>query len=88
MKLDARNKIEIGLIVVAMAAWFLRKAKVIYIPGLTAFALGIAMGLLGMGFIAQKDKSKKLAGILVLAFGLFNVFVGIMEIVAVRNGVA
>lgn len=88
MKPDARNKIEIGLIVVAMLAWVLRKARVIYIPGLTAFSLGIAMGLLGMGFIAQKDKSRKLAGVLVLAFGLFNVFVGIMEIIAVRNGVA
>ena len=86
-KLDWRNWIEIVLVVIAMAAWFLRKAKVLYVPALTSFSLGIAMGLLGLGFIAEKNKSWKAAGVLVLAFGLFNVFVGIMEIYSAVNGI-
>ena len=84
-KLDTRNWIEIVLVVVAMVAWLLRKMKVLYVPALTAFSLGVAMGLLGVGFIAEKDKSRKTAGVLILAFGLFNVFVGIMEIYSSIN---
>ena len=86
-KLDTRNWIEIVLVVVAMVAWLLRKMEVLYVPALTAFSLGIAMGLLGLGFIAEKDKSRKAAGVLILAFGLFNVFVGIMEIYSTVNGI-
>ena len=86
-KLDTRNWIEIVLVVVAMVAWLLRKMEVLYVPALTAFSLGIAMGLLGLGFITEKDKSRKAAGVLILAFGLFNVFVGIMEIYSTVNGI-
>ena len=86
-KLDRRSWIEIILVVIAMVAWALRKFKVLYMPALTSFALGIAMGLLGVGFIAEKNKSRKAAGVLVLAFGLFNVFVGIMEIYSAVNGI-
>ncbi len=86
-RLDRRSWIEIVLVVIAMAAWVLRKFKVLYVPALTSFSLGIAMGLLGVGFIAEKNKSRKTAGVLVLAFGLFNVFVGIMEIYSAVNGI-
>ena len=86
-KLDRRNWVEIVLVVIAMAAWVLRKLNVLYVPALTSFSLGIAMGLLGLGFIAEKNKSRKAAGVLVLAFGLFNVFVGIMEIYSAVNGI-
>ena len=86
-KLDRRSWIEIILVVIAMVAWALRKFKVLYVPALTSFSLGIAMGLLGVGFIAEKNKSRKAAGVLVLAFGLFNVFVGIMEIYSAVNGI-
>ena len=86
-KLDRRSWIEIILVVIAMVAWLLRKMKVLYVPALTSFSLGIAMGLLGIGFIAEKNKSRKTAGVLVLAFGLFNVFVGIMEIYSAVNGI-
>lgn len=86
-KLDRRSWIEIILVVIAMVAWALRKFKVLYVPALTSFSLGIAMGLLGVGFIAEKNKSRKAAGVLVLAFGLFNVFVGIIEIYSAVNGI-
>ena len=66
-KLDSRTLIELILLVVAVIFWALRKANVLYIPGLAAIALAIAMGLLGMGYIAQKQKSRKAAGVLLLA---------------------
>ena len=86
-KLNRREWIEIILVAVAMVAWLLRKAKVLYVPALTSFSLGIAMGLLGVGYIAEKNKSRKVAGVLILAFGLFMVFVGIMEIYSNINGI-
>ena len=86
-KFNRREWIEIILVAVAMVAWLLRKAKVLYVPALTSFSLGIAMGLLGVGYIAEKNKSRKVAGVLILAFGLFNVFVGIMEIYSNINGI-
>ena len=55
----------------------LRKANVLYIPGLAAIALAIAMGLLGMGYIAQKQKSRKIAGVLLLAFALLQIILGL-----------
>ena len=79
-KLDSRTLIELILLVVAVIFWVLRKANVLYIPGLAAIALAIAMGLLGMGYIAQKQKSRKLAGVLLLAFALLQIIVGLMEI--------
>ena len=86
-KLDTRSWIEIVLVVIAMVGWALRKLKVLYVPALTSFSLGIAMGMLGVGYIAEKNKSRKVAGVLILAFGLFNVFVGIMEIYGNVSGI-
>ena len=86
-KLNRREWIEVVPVVIGLAAWGLRKMKVLYVPALTSFSLGIAMGLLGLGFIAEKNKSRKAAGVLVLAFGLFNVFIGIMEIYSAVNGI-
>ena len=86
-KLDTRSWVEIVLVAVAMVAWLLRKLKVLYVPALTSFSLGIAMGMLGISFIAEKNKSRKAGGVLILAFGLFNVFVGIMEIYSNINGI-
>ena len=79
-KLDSRTLIELILLAVAVVFWVLRKMNVVYIPGLAAIALAIAMGLLGMGYIAQKQKSRKLAGVLLLAFALLQIIVGLMEI--------
>ena len=86
-KLGRREWVEIVLVVIGLVAWALRKMKALYVPALTSFSLGIAMGLLGLSFIAEKNKSRKAAGVLVLAFGLFNVFVGIMEIYSAVNGI-
>ena len=88
-KLSRSNYFEIALVVIAMVSWLANRAGGLSSPVLgavTAFSLGIAMGLLGMSFIAQKGASRKLAGVLVLAFGLFNVFVGIMEVYSYTHG--
>ena len=45
-----------------------------------ALSLAVSMGLLGMGYIAQKQKSRKAAGVLLLAFALLQIIVGLMEI--------
>mgnify|MGYP003368948151 CR=1 FL=1 len=74
-KLDARTLIELILLVVAVIFWGLRKANILYIPGLAAIALAIAMG-----HIANKQKTRKLAGVLLLAFALLQIIVGLMEI--------
>ena len=79
-KLDRRTLIEIVLLAVAVVFWALRKANILYIPGLAAILLAVAMGLLSMSYISQKNKSRKLAGILLLAFALLQIIVGLMEI--------
>lgn len=79
-KLDGRTVTELILLVISMLSWVLHKAEVIRVPGLTALSLGVAMGMLGVGYVAQKVRSRKIAGVLILAFGLLNVIVGIMEI--------
>ena len=79
-KLDSRTLIELILLVVAVIFWALRKANVLYIPGLAAILLAIGMGLLGMGYIAQKNKTRKVGGVLLLAFALLQLIVGLMEI--------
>lgn len=80
MKLDQRNIVIVVLVVISLIAWGLRTTGILYIPALTAFTLAMAMGLLGIGYIPQKDKVRKIMGILITAFGLFNIVVGIMEL--------
>lgn len=84
-KLDARQKVELILVIVALAAWLLRKLDILYIPGLAGVTLGVALGMVGVGFIAQKDKTKKIGGILILAFGLLNIVVAFMEVTVLRG---
>mgnify|MGYP007066042602 CR=1 FL=1 len=80
MSMNTKKNVAIVLLVISMLLWVLRKLNVLYIPGLAAIALAIAMGLLGMGYIAQKQKSRKAAGVLLLAFALLQIIVGLMEI--------
>lgn len=85
-KLDGRTVIELILLLVSVVFWGLRKANIVYVPGVAAVSLGIAMGLLGMGYISHKQKSRKAAGVLLLAFGLLQLFVGLMEVYAMASG--
>ena len=84
-KLDGRQKVELLLLLIAIIAWLLRKLEILYIPGLAGITLGVALGMVGGNFIAQKDKTKKVAGVLILAFGLLNIVVAFMEVTVLRG---
>ena len=84
-KLDGRQKVELLLLLIAVIAWLLRKLDILYIPGLAGLTLGVALGMVGVSFIAQKDKTKKIGGVLILAFGLLNIVVAFMEVTVLRG---
>ena len=78
------QKIAAVFLVVAVAAWILEKMAIFAVPGLTAIALCVAMCVEGADLLKgtgkKKNTSRRLAAVLVLAFGLFNLVVGGMEI--------
>ncbi len=78
------QKIAAVFLVVAVAAWILEKMEIFAVPGLTAIALCVAMCVEGADLLKgtgkKKNTSRRLAAGLVLAFGLFNLVVGGMEI--------
>ena len=78
------QKIAAVFLVVAVAAWILEKTEIFAVPGLTAIALCVAMCVEGADLLKgtgkKKNTSRRLAAVLVLAFGLFNLVVGGMEI--------
>ena len=78
------QKIAAVFLVVAVAAWILEKMEIFAVPGLTAIALCVAMCVEGADLLKgtgkKKNTSRRLAAVLVLAFGLFNLVVGGTEI--------
>ena len=78
------QKIAAVFLVVAVAAWILENMEIFAVPGLTAIALCVAMCVEGADLLKgtgkKKNTSRRLAAVLVLAFGLFNLVVGGMEI--------
>ena len=74
------QKIAAVFLVVAVAAWILEKMEIFAVPGLTAIALCVAMCVEGADLLKgtgkKKNTSRRLAAVLVLAFGLFNLVVG------------
>ena len=78
------QKIAAVFLVVAVSAWILEKMEIFAVPGLTAIALCVAMCVEGADLLKgtgkKKNTSRRLAAVLVLAFGLFNLVVGGMEI--------
>ena len=79
MSMQTKKNISIALLAAAMLLWILRKMNVLYIPGLSMFLLAGSMVIVGIMMFQLKQK-KKLGGTLILAFGLFCVVAGIMEI--------
>ena len=78
------QKIAVVFLVIAAASGILHKTGVFYVPALTALTLCVAMAIVGadmlIGTGKRKNTSRRLAAILVLAFALFNLVVGGMEI--------
>ena len=79
MSMNTKKNVAIVLLVVSMLLWVLRKLNVLYIPGLSMILLAGSMIIVGIMMFQLKQK-KKLGGTLILAFGLFCVVTGIMEI--------
>ena len=86
-KMDGKTLMELILLVIAVIFWGLRKFGVLTAPWalmVAALSLAVSMGLLGMGYIAQKQKSRKIAGVLLLAFQnpIMQLFTHDAEVVA------
>ena len=79
MSMQTKKNVAIVLLVLSMLLWVMRKLNVLYIPGLSMILLAGSMIIVGIMMFQLKQK-KKLGGTLILAFGLFCVVTGIMEI--------
>ena len=79
MSMQTKKNVAIVLLVLSMLLWVMRKLNVLYIPGLSMILLAGSMIIVGIMMFQLKQK-KKLGGTLILAFGLFCVVAGIMEI--------
>ena len=80
-----RKTAAIVLLVIAVISYFLKLLNIIYIPALTAITLAVAMLIVGVTMI-QNGGSKKVPGILVLALGLFEILMGVLEIYRLIKG--
>lgn len=82
--MNTKQKIAAAFLGISVIAWLLQKMNVFYVPGLTALTLCVAMCVEGSDMLKgtekKKNTSRRLAAILVLAFGLFNLVVGGFEI--------
>ncbi|MDO4810743.1 MAG: hypothetical protein Q3985_02240 [Eubacteriales bacterium] len=85
MSFEKRRKICIGLLAVSVIFWFLRKLSIVYIPAASAFALAASMILLGVSML-QTSSSKKLASVFIIAFGLFMIVFGVIELYGYFHG--
>ena len=79
MSMQTKKVVSTVLLVLAMLLWVMRKLNVLYIPGLSMILLGLSMIIVGIMMFQIKEK-KKMAGTLILAFGLFCIVAAVMEI--------
>lgn len=85
MSIEKRKKTCIGLLAASIVFWCLRKANIVYVPAASAFTLAAAMILLGVTML-KADSSKKLASVFIIAFGLFMIVFGGIEIYGYFHG--
>ena len=81
MTMNTKKNVAMVLLVLSMLLWVMRKLNVLYVPGLSMILLAVSMILLGIMMFQLKQK-KKLAGTLIVAFGLFCIVAAIMEILS------
>lgn len=79
MTMNTKKNVAMVLLVLSMLLWVMRKLNVLYVPGLSMILLAVSMIIVGIMMFQLKQK-KKLAGTLIVAFGLLCVVVAIMEI--------
>ena len=85
MSFEKRRKVCIGLLAISVIFWFLRKLNIIYIPVASAFTLAASMILLGLTML-KANASKKLASVFIIAFGLFMIVFGVIELYGYFHG--
>ena len=79
MTMNTKKNVAMVLLVLSMLLWVMRKLNVLYVPGLSMILLAVSMIIVGIMMFQLKQK-KKLAGTLIVAFGLFCIVAAIMEI--------
>ena len=70
MTMNTKKNVAMVLLVLSMLLWVMRKLNVLYVPGLSMILLAVSMIIVGIMMFQLKQK-KKLAGTLIVAFGLF-----------------
>ena len=81
MTMNTKKNVAMVLLVLSMLLWVMRKLNVLYEPGLSMILLAVSMIIVGIVMFQLKQK-KKLAGTLIVAFGLFCIVAAIMEILS------
>lgn len=81
MTMNTKKNVAMVLLVLSMLLWVMRKLNVLYVPGLSMILLSVSMIIVGIMMFQLKQK-KKLAGTLIVAFGLFCIVAAIMEILS------
>ena len=81
MTMNTKKNVAMVLQVLSMLLWVMRKLNVLYVPGLSMILLAVSMIIVGIMMFQLKQK-KKLAGTLIVAFGLFCIVAAIMEILS------
>lgn len=81
MTMNTKKNVAMVLLVQSMLLWGMRKLNVLYVPGLSMILLAVSMIIVGIMMFQLKQK-KKLAGTLIVAFGLFCIVAAIMEILS------
>ncbi len=81
MTMNTKKNVAMVLLVLSMLLWVMRKLNVLYVPGLSMILLAVSMIIVGIMMFQLKQK-KKLAGTLIVAFGLFCIVAAIMEIMS------
>ena len=81
MTMNTKKNMAMVLLVLSMLLWVMRKLNVLYVPGLSMILLAVSMIIVGIMMFQLKQK-KKLAGTMIVAFGLFCIVAAIMEILS------
>lgn len=81
MTMNTKKNVAMVLLVLSMLLWVMRKLNVLYVPGLSMILLAVSMIIVGIMMFQLKQK-KKLAGTLIVAFGMFCIVAAIMEILS------
>ena len=76
MTMNTKKNVAMVLLVLSMLLWVM-----LYVPGLSMILLAVSMIIVGIMMFQLKQK-KKLAGTLIVAFGLFCIVAAIMEILS------